>query len=745
MDKALRTLITGCFHFLFLVTPLFFLFTTDELFEFNKMMLTYGVTLIIASAWILRMILAGKPLIRRTPFDWVLLAFLGSQVLSTIFSMHPRTSMLGYYSRFHGGLLSTISYLVLYWVFVSTVSAKELRSYFASLFAAASLVSIYAILERFGHSTSCLLITNGQSFGTECWIQDVQSRVFATFGQPNWLAAYLITLLPLGVVLASTAKGIARFVMVVISALLFFALVFTQSRSGMLGFAVGFVVLSALQIIGWLRQARQAKTTKRAGIIGQLAALIALREVQTFLLCGALFAVGLPLWSPLKPYLAKLGAPSQSVVQPHASESGQAESQAPVVNRLEVGGTDSGEIRKIVWQGALDVARRYPLLGSGVETFAYSYYLDRPLAHNLVSEWDFLYNKAHNEFLNFFATTGIVGLATYTAIIGWFCFLALKAVIAPRETMGLSKQDQQVNVALTSALLSGMIALSISNFFGFSTVMVAILFFLFPAWLTLLWGWQAPNTTYSQSSTDMPKSRAATYFMSAVVVALTLVGALNLHASWAADIAYAQGKSLFGAGQYQAGLQRLTQAIMLSPKEALFYDELAIDYSQVATAMAAEDATSAAQLAQAAVDASDMALSLNNVHLNFYKTRSRVFITLAQLDDQLLPYAKEALLAALDRSPTDAKLMYNLGLVALGMNQQDEGIEWLRKAVAAKANYGAARIQLADALREKGELESAATEYRYILDVLSPEDSRAREALASTEAELKKSDSALKH
>jgi O-antigen ligase len=61
-----------------------------------------------------------------------------------------------------------------------------------------------------------------------------------------------------------------------------------------------------------------------------------------------------------------------------------------------------------------------------VETFAYSYYNFRPAQHNQLSEWDYLYNKAHNEFLNFLSTTGAFGLATYLLIILWFSIFALK-------------------------------------------------------------------------------------------------------------------------------------------------------------------------------------------------------------------------------------------------------------------------------------------------------------------------------
>src|SRR5262245_58143066 len=109
-----RTCIVYLFHILVLAVPLVFSIHTDELFEFNKMLLTYALTVCIVACWIVRMIVEKRWIWRKTPFDWPVGIFLLSQVLSTIFSMHIRTSWFGYYSRFNGGLLSILTYLALY-------------------------------------------------------------------------------------------------------------------------------------------------------------------------------------------------------------------------------------------------------------------------------------------------------------------------------------------------------------------------------------------------------------------------------------------------------------------------------------------------------------------------------------------------------------------------------------------------------------------------------------------------------
>ena len=91
---------------------------------------------------------------------------------------------------------------------------------------------------------------------------------------------------------------------------------------------------------------------------------------------------------------------------------------------LESGGTESSTIRKFVWLGALEVFRHYPILGTGPETFAFSYPMFKPVGHNLTSEWDFIYNKAHNEFLNILANVGLLGFLSYISII-IFSFLQI--------------------------------------------------------------------------------------------------------------------------------------------------------------------------------------------------------------------------------------------------------------------------------------------------------------------------------
>ena len=437
----MKRLISIFYYLLFILVPLIWLPNTSELFELPKIIVTYILTTLIVGAWAIRCILEKRIIFKRTLLDIPLLVFLGFSVLSLVFSIDPRVSWLGYYSRWNGGLLSLISYSLLYWAFVSNMDSKSALNAIRYTLYAAIAVAVYGTLEHFGFSVSCLLTTG--SFNVSCWVQDVQNRVFATLGQPNWLATYLVALI--FIPLASK-----RLVLKGVSLLLFAALLFTKSRSGLLAFGISSAVF-------WLPQLR--------------------KNFKLFLILNSSFLIlTLLVPNPIRDLVFKTTT-TQKVAGP----------------ALEVGGTESGSIRKIVWTGVLRIWQANPknfLLGTGPETFAQSYYQYRPIEHNQTSEWELLYNKAHNEFLNYLATTGILGLGAYLLLLGTMLkILISKSEILNKFKFENSKIKNYLGFSASNlefALLAGWLTISVTNFWGFSVVIMQLFLFLFPAIATTL-------------------------------------------------------------------------------------------------------------------------------------------------------------------------------------------------------------------------------------------------------------------
>lgn len=652
MSEKLRHAIVFSFQILLLLTPLIWTTSTSELFEFPKMLLVYAMTTLILGLWFARMAVTRTIIFTKTPLFLPLLLFLGSQMISTIFSIDLHTSVFGYYSRFNGGLLSIIAYICLYLAAVSNLNRDDAKKLIFSIVFAGIASSLYAFPEHFGHSPSCQLISG--KFHAQCWVQDVQTRVFGTFGQPNWLAAYLISIifLPLAKILEIRNKKveIRSYLLYLISyILLFIVLLFTKSRSGLIGYGIGLIIFSLLNY----------KNNLNKLLISYFLILI------SFLIFGR----GV---SATTDKLFTLFSPPTTVRQPLTADT-------TPFNSLDINITPSSKIRQIVWKGAWELAKKYPLFGSGVETFAYSYYNVRPVEHNLVSEWDFLYNKAHNEFLNYAATTGFLGLAAYL-------FFLISYIVWSLKTTQLA--NYHTTKPFLAALLSGFIALCISNFFGFSTVPVQLLLYLFPALSYLLVTDRYPLITDSPHPSKL---------LLCILLASCFMLLYQVRTLYSADHAYTAGKAARQNRDYQTAVNKLQAAVKSLPSEALYTDEFALTTSEVAAGLAAVDKIDqASQAATIAVELTNRTLNLNKVHLNFYKTRAKIFINLSRVNPQYALEALASLDAAIRLSPNDAKLWLNRAMLTDQLGLHQDALALYQKTLALKPNYDLAKVQLAD-------------------------------------------------
>ena len=174
INQNFSKIISSSFFLLFFLVPLFFLPLTSEIFEINKMLLSYALGVTIFWAWASKAFLGKNKNFEKTPLFWPLFTFWFSQLLATVFSIHPRTSLLGYYTRLNGGLFSLTLYLFLYFAFInnSENGQKTKRLFLGANLGAAFLVCSYGILQHYG-------------IDDQFWVQDVKRRVFSTLGQPN--------------------------------------------------------------------------------------------------------------------------------------------------------------------------------------------------------------------------------------------------------------------------------------------------------------------------------------------------------------------------------------------------------------------------------------------------------------------------------------------------------------------------------------------------------------------------------
>lgn len=740
--KVCNFLIKYSFFALFLLVPWVFTGNTAELFEFNKMWLTFAVIIVITSAWIIKMLARKRFVIQKTPLDLPILLFLLSQIISTLFSLDSYISLWGYYTRWNGGLLSTIAYILLYYALVSNITEfnpkKTVKQIVGVSIVSALFVALWGLPSHFGHDPTCLMFRG--NFDVSCWTADFQPmvRMFSTLGQPDWLSAYLDIILPVVIVLflwkfqdLKNSKSKIFAVCYFLFAVLFYTeLNFTGSKSGYLGFIAAFAAF-----LGYFIWKAKFKKTKLLGVYAVTFAIIIISLFTT---------------NPF-PQLQNYSIPNlinklhktQPETSPKPSSNKQTIPTQPTtvapISGGEFGGSDSGKIRSFVWKGALDIARHYPIFGSGVETFAFAYYQYKPQGHNLTSEWDFLYNKAHNEYLNFLATTGIFGLGTYLWMIGLFLWICAKMVWKWKAEDGKWQLDQ----LLTIGFLISYGTILLTDFGGFSVVITNLYLFLIPAFVFVL------NEQLQQSKilaypaisdSHIPGKFEYTKLskfglVTALIVALLGVNMIySLYNYWEADKHYYLGENYDKISQFVVAYKELHEAVKLRPNEPVFLDELSYNDAIIAVQLASQKLNSDA--AKVVTESTDISTKLTSEYPNnilFWKTRVRIFYTLAQGDAHYLSFALEAMQKAQSLAPTDSKIAYNLAILYAQSGDIQKGIDTAKQAVDLKPDYKEPRYTLAQlyhlgAVDQKGKVinpekeQLAVAQLHYILQNISPGD-----------------------
>ena len=711
MTAYCKRIISYSFYALFFFVPLVFTNNTSELFELNKMWLTWGLTLVIAGAWITQMIAKKQFRIQRTPLDIPILLFLTAHIIATIFSLDQRISWWGYYSRFNGGTLSMLTYAFLYYAFVTNFSVKHALKSIGVLLFSGFLVALWGFPSHFGKDPTCLMFTG--VFDVSCWTEGFKPtiRIFSTIGQPAWLAAYLAVLLPITIafflktVSSKSSNHLLLAICYLLLIILFYLdLIFANTRAGFLAFWTG-------NIAFWIALFINQQSRK------QFFFRIFLLINGIFLISNFFLGAPIPNFSKFtfSGLTNQLTTSQTGTEQPASASAPTDESQvsaapagAPTgAPSGALAGTDSGTIRLLVWQGAIDGWKAHPLFGTGVETFAFAYYKHRLAAHNLTSEWDYLYNKAHNEYLNYLTTTGIFGLGSHVAMNIFFLYI-VALFLLPRNVstklplqnriLPQTSEEAEKHHLLITGLFAGYITILITNFLGFSVVIMNLFLFLIPAFTFLLMG------ILSESSHAMlvfPKNvqqktplriSAGQWIIILLLIAFLCYLLLTLLRFWQADKHFALGSNLNRVGQYQQAYPELKKAYELRPNEPSIQEEFALGSAVIGAALLLENQTTsnsaAIQFIQQATSLSDQLIQNHPNSILSWKNRVRVFgEVLGKVDPTYLVPARDAIEKAYELAPTDAKVALSRGVLYGQTGDIKKAVEVLEDARRLKPDY----------------------------------------------------------
>jgi tetratricopeptide (TPR) repeat protein len=605
---------------------------------------------------------------------------------------------------------------MLYFGLVSNIDIENIYQrilFFIKVSLTSSLVvMLWGIPGKFGFDLSCKLFTG--SLKTACWTNEFQPtiRMFSTLGQPNWLGIYLVINMLFAIHLLLSRHIRKTWLLYIYLFLSSISIMFTQSRSAFLALGCGLVGVGT-----YIAMTKIFKKDKKEYVAYIKSYLLPLAIVLVCSL-GIGYAVN-------KQAFIKIAA---KVEQPAAS------------NNI----TDSFAIRKLVWQGAYSVGLKYPLFGTGVETFAYSYNFLRPNDHNMTSEWDFVYNKAHNELLNYFSTTGLFGIVTYLVLIG---------VVIARIKYVWDEEDESKQL-LEIVLLSAFASIVVSNFFGFSTTTINIFFYLIPAFVTLL---IFKGNKHVVEESELLTLNLIQKAMLAIPFTIFLYGVSFLSLYFMADVHYARGENYRSIQEYDQALFYLYYADSLK-SEHVYEDKISqvlaqkgffssyLNHSQNPLCPTSEGENEPCfELAQKYNDQT-LKASPKNVYYLRSKARNNFLAYQASRDEATFDSSIKAITQAQELAPTDPRYPYMKSLFFLGKYDSEESpgeedkdmlkfraIGPATLAIKLKPDYKDAYITRGLISSDLGDFKAARDDFKYILEKIDPQDEQAKAELAKIE------------
>lgn len=503
------------FLLLFLSPILFFPLAYEWIGIARVTLLRIAASLLLV-CWTLKFLFL--PYIRRSRFDLPVLLFLFLAFISTIFSIHAPTSLLGGYYRYQG-LSTLIIYALLYFLVVQTSTEKRTDLMLNVLIIVGSLVSLYGLVQYLGFDFI--------SWGKERW---EVNRSFSTLGNPIFLGGYLSLILPVAISRFLLARRFwVKLFLIASTLLIATAILTTFSRGAWLAAIAG--------ILGFL-----IFSTRLNGLIKRVFVLILLFS----LICVFLFLVG-SFWS-------KSNGGNITFAERISS-----------LSRIREGSLGT---RLLIWESTLKVIKERPLLGWGPDTFRLVYPRASSLQEARAEGYLKLSDNAHSYPLQIATTQGALGLWSFLALLVAILWTA-RDLLRLRETHFLR----------VSGLFLGIFSYLIYLLSGIMSVEAGALFWMVVGLFASSLPLDANKVSVYQK---YKRIKFFSYFMVVVSLLLLLAIFTVSSSLFLADIYFARAINYVKQGLVEDGEDSYFGAMRLNPWLDLYPRHLGRFYARLA-------------------------------------------------------------------------------------------------------------------------------------------------------------------
>ncbi len=647
-ENRLSAIVNSLFNFipigLAFLMPVFFLSTTSEFFEFNKLTLLAIATILLVLAWTYRIIETKKVGVTKSLVDLPLFLFIVSVVLSTIFSINKTTSIFGSQGRWFPSLFGILIFYAFYYLVSGNLTnRKAIKTSLYALVGGISLSSFIAILSYYNIYIGSANYFRAASFNL------------------NGSITTTVVLAALGTVLAVSMlmyEGVMqKKALLLVSMVINYFLVVLVS------------ILPAWVVLG-------------VGLVG-IVFFISYKKIMentVFLTmaAGTLAAVTLVVFLPTtRELVTSPGYPVELALPARES-----------------------------WIVASETVQDYPTLATGPSTFGLNFPRYRPLSLNAGSLWNVRFDKPYNELFNILATVGIVGLLTavyfgskalklilaslkthdddglakilgigavslmavyfftYATVGNSFVFTLLFAFIVANLAMNKSELAENVAIGLSSIAPvttigeEGVIKKEFLHFI-FAIPLVALVIYAGYVWARVYTG--------------------ETYLRSSIVAATNNEGAKTF--------------------EYQS------KAINTNPRRDSYHNVYAQTNLALANSIASKEELTDADrqtiqqlIAQSIRNARLSTEVLNPLNVDNWITRASIYRAISPIAQNASQWSIASYNTAVQLSPTDPRLRLDLGGIYYANGDYLTAANFYRQAILLKQDYANAHFNFAQAL-----------------------------------------------
>ncbi len=654
--------------------PTFFLPTTMEFFEFNKLALIVASSAVMLIAWGVKMLIAKSVRVTKSGLDIAFVALLTVYILSTIFSLDKTSSLFGSQGRWFPGLGAILVLIAFYYTTSSNImSTKVIRNAVYSFLAGSTLSTAVALLSYY--------------------------KIY--IGEADYFRIPNFTL---------TGSSTVSAILAALAAVIVISLIINSSRAVTTAFLLPILIINSYAVL----------------LVGDAASWAAL----------AFGAAAVFYFTPLRQTMQNRFSTISLISISAISAVMIAAFVVPVSRDLLVDKNYPRELKlspRDSWRVVSSAMRDYPVLGAGPSTFYLIFPSYRPMSLNTGDLWNVRYDKAYSEALSVVGSLGVAGIV----IAAFFVVRVIKHVLSSKSMssraiardLSPSARDDALFDSEAAAILSAVIiGLLVSFFFTYATVTTAFLSVLFLALLTSLMalepdskfaetvglslsssGFKSASIVESIGGVDSASvgAKSEVFQYVAVVPIFIFVGAVSYfsYVTYAAE--YYMRKSVIAALQNDGAKTYEWQgkAVNVNPRRFAYHNAYAQTNLNLAGVISANESLSDEDRNTIQVLISQAIRSIRAsteviapLHAGSWEVRGGIYRALMGAAQDADQWAIGAYNTAVNLDPGNPRIRVDLGGIYFAKEDYLSAANMFRQAVNLKGDYANARYNFAHSL-----------------------------------------------